>query len=438
MAGFSVVSDVDGLITTVTEGVTIDPADGSVVDTPAARTTRIERDPAGLPLRLVNADGTAVSFQYRNRDVLDDAEQSPTRITDEAGRSRVFTYLDDGRIETASDLAGNVITLNYDDSEVGDGRLDTITGPTGETITYGYDADGEVNSITRRGLGTQTLNAFNDAGDPTSLTLATGESAAYTYGLNDELRTLTDHTGQTTYAYYSLDDPQSPTASHAGRLKSITQPNGTSITYTYDIAGRVATVTTRASAADTPRTTSYTYDANGNLETVTDPFAGVTTYTYDQRDRLSTRTLPNGVVTTWTFDARDRLLSLVHTDDSGSVISSFTYTHESAATGEPSRITREDGSYVELTYDPANRVSGESYFDAAGTLTQTIRYEYDAAVNRTRTVTNGVASVYSASVESDFLLTAIDTPGSDDDQSFTYGVRAACSSPSPATAGRGR
>ncbi|MEM1108240.1 MAG: putative Ig domain-containing protein [Planctomycetota bacterium] len=443
--GFSVVSDVDGLITTITEGVTLDPADGSVVNTAATRTTTVERDPAGLPIRFVNADGTSVSVQYRNRDVLDDAEQSPTRITDEAGRSRVFTYLDDGRLQTASDLAGNQITLTYDESEIGDGRLDTITGPTGETVTYGYDADGRVNSITRRGLGTQTVNAFNAAGDPESITLATGETvtlaydadtgrltsrttdtgetASYVYGLNDELRSLTDNTGETVYAYYSPTDPQETTpggASHAGRLKSITQPNGTSITYTYDIAGRVATVTTQASAADTPRTTTYTYDANGNIETVTDPFGGETTYTYDERDRLQTRTLPNGVISTWTFDDRDRLLSLVHVDGSGGVIASFTYTHETNATGEPSRITREDGSYVELDYDAANRLTEERYHDAVSTLNETITYEYDAAGNRTRVVTNGQAAVYSASVESDFLLSTIDAPGSDDDQSFTY------------------
>ena len=160
--------------------------------------------------------------------------------------------------------------------------------------------------------------------------------------------------------------------------------------------------------------TGYVYDANGNLETVTDPLGGVTTFVYDSVDRLTEKHLPNGVVSTYGYDDRDRVLSVVHTGASG-VLASVTY--ERSASGEPTKITREDGSYVVLTYDAALRLDTETYYAAGGGVVDAIDYDYDLDGNRTRktSLTGGVEDYsYSAG----FKLDNVTKSSSVD--SFTY------------------
>ncbi|NER00892.1 MAG: hypothetical protein F6K30_30080, partial [Cyanothece sp. SIO2G6] len=60
----------------------------------------------------------------------------------------------------------------------------------------------------------------------------------------------------------------------------------------------------------------------------------------------------------------------------GTVLSSLTYEREPG--GEPTKITREDGSYRTFVYDTSLRLEQESFYDAAGTLQETITYTYDA------------------------------------------------------------
>ena len=65
-------------------------------------------------------------------------------------------------------------------------------------------------------------------------------------------------------------------------------------------------------------------------------------------------------------DVRGHVASITHRDSHGSVLASETYVR--AQGGEPTRITYEDDSYVELGYDAALRLSSERYHDASGTL----------------------------------------------------------------------
>ena len=70
-------------------------------------------------------------------------------------------------------------------------------------------------------------------------------------------------------------------------------------------------------------------------------------------------TRPNGVTTTYTYDLRDRIESLTHRDGAGTVLQSLTYTR--ARSGEPTRITREDGRLMgEATGQPKVELFPES------------------------------------------------------------------------------
>ena len=60
----------------------------------------------------------------------------------------------------------------------------------------------------------------------------------------------------------------------------------------------------------------------------------------------------------------------MHKRSDQTVIASSTYLR--SATGEPTRITREDGSYVLLDYDSALRIHREAYRAADGSVIENI------------------------------------------------------------------
>jgi RHS repeat-associated protein len=233
-----------------------------------------------------------------------------------------------------------------------DNRLGTTTLPSGETITYEYDSARRVESETTKTAGGTVIG-----------------TVSYTYE-NGNIKTVTDGTGTTTYRY----DPVT------GALKGIDYPNGSSIDYTYDLLGRLKTIAEKASVTATASVTTYDYDAFGNLKWVLDPAGGLTTMVYDDGNRLKERRLPNGVTSFYDYDDLDRVKSIVHKNAAGNVLASVTY--ERKGIGEPTKITREDGSYVMLEYDAALRVKKESYYNASGALQDETTYTYDAAGKR--------------------------------------------------------
>ena len=74
-------------------------------------------------------------------------------------------------------------------------------------------------------------------------------------------------------------------------------------------------------------------------------------------------------------------MSVVHERADDTVIVSSTYLR--SPTGEPTRITREDGTYVLLDYDSALRIQQEAYRAADGSVIENIEYAYDRDGNRT-------------------------------------------------------
>jgi RHS repeat-associated protein len=350
------------------------------------RTTTSSLSSYFLPTSTTYADGTSSSVEYLYSNNLQEAKDYPTRMVDTAGRDRRFTYDSFGNLITATDIADAVTTYTY-----GDNGLTQVTGPTGETRSYGYDADGNQASITY-GDGYTTKYAYSDTDNRlTQITLASGDAIAYTYDSVGRIVSQTATSGGTTSTTYTADGAINTAQNSNGQIKytydvngglsGIDDPNGSSIRYEHDILGRVTKITEKATATATGAVTQYTYDAVGNLKTVIDPIGGVTTMTYDAANRLTLRLLPNGITTSYTYNAVDQVLSIVHKAADGTVLASLTY--ERAKGGEPSKITREDGSYTVLTYDGSLRVTKEAYYDGSSALQETITYTYDAAGKRT-------------------------------------------------------
>jgi RHS repeat-associated protein len=364
----------------------------TVIDAQGRRTTAVQNAYA-LPTETIfeNRNGkdykATQSYLYANN--LQEAKDYPTRIVDIGGNDRVYTYDTTGRLKTATDLGDGVYSYTY-----GDDGLAVLTSPDGETLSYGYDDLGNLNKITY-GDGTfRTLGYDNTTNELKTITLASTETITYTAddtartqtqttstGLSTvtqfteagAIKSVTDNTGTTTYRYNT-----------EGGLAGIDMPNGGSVSYTYDILGRVKTLKEKASTTGVEYTTEYDYDTFGNLVRVKDPAQGITTMKYDTLNRLKERNLPNGMKTEWGYDALDRIETVIHKDAQGLVISSVSY--ERKASGEPVKITREDGTYTKLQYDAALRVTNEQFYNTQNVLLDERTYVYDNDGKRIATI----------------------------------------------------
>ena len=330
-----------------------------------------------------------MSITDRNNNVTSlayDASGDMTTVTDTYGRTFTFGYNSNHHVSSATDPLGNTTTFGYDSTGH---QLQTITDANGKTTTYTYDALRQTASkVDRDGrLFTYTYqnhlpySETDSAGNPFySLTNSDNWAinlfqtfATYVRVYIPATTSKTD--GRGNVWQYTYDSNAHPL--------TVTAPDGTITTYTYDPATlQVASVTD----AD-GNTTSYTYDARGNMLTRTDALGHVTTYTYDSMfSQLLSMTDPQGRVTTYTIDSHGNRLS--ETDPLHNT-ARWTYDSHSnilSSTDKDGYTTTYNydtyGSLITVT-DPLNEITSYtndimgnrlSMTDADGNLT---KYQYD-------------------------------------------------------------
>ena len=336
---------------------------------------------------------------YGNRTSETNPLNSPTNYGqyDTYGRPQTISqpYSSNGTSRTDS------ATYRYDDF----GNVLCTVDPAGNVTKYSYDA-----------AGNKTAEQFY----PVATTCATTNAAAW----------------QTTYTYY-----------YNGKLKSVTSPDNTVVTYTYDYRGNTTTqktttttnpttilretdsvynqagaVTSVTSGVNTPDGTATLtcYDVAGRMisqsEGVTIPLTTptqidnacasipatgalpsnlprTTRYTYDNADRVITTTDPMGMVTKNYFDQAGRLQKTVNqTQHTGTF---YTYNARGFATDTTYGATdASDNLNVGTTANPIASATTHQEFDASGNVVTSLdragkptTYTYDAA-NRLTSVTN--------------------------------------------------
>ena len=164
----------------------------------------------------------------------------------------------------------------------------------------------------------------------------------------------------------------------------------------YDKKGRIFSITDAKG-----NTISFGYDENGNLTTTTDGEGNSITSEYDARNRITKQTDANGNETTYTYDGADRLIKV--TDAYGN---SYCYGYD--ANGNLVTVTDAKENVMHYSYDEVGRVKtvGEDTtqysYDNTGLLTKvtdhsgTITYEYDNYSRLiTKTDARGVTLSYS-------------------------------------------
>lgn len=155
------------------------------------------------------------------------------------------------RVETVTNPNGNV---NYTYS-VWD---TTITNENGDDKDYAYDAYGNLVEVTEYDSASDYVTMYTyDARDRlTSIIDELGNERDFAYDTLDRRISLElPHASGTTASAYAYEYDQS------GNLTLETMPDGTEITYSYDLIGRMLT---KDSDRDSGVEVSYTYDTSGN------------------------------------------------------------------------------------------------------------------------------------------------------------------------------
>ena len=330
-------------------------------------------DGEGNRVKVIDRELHATTYQYdlRQRPVntIDALNQMTTQaydgndnrssVTDKNLHKTSFEYDMQNRLTKITDALlpiHNVSTITYDPV----GNKLTETDANGHTTTYKYDA---LNRMVTKTDAEGNLTRVGYEGDVVCLAIGCptkGSSKVtkqidaegnVTYFKYDGLDRLITQIRKQTDTVDGIDGDDAVTRytydAHGNRL-TMTEPNGNTMTYTFDALNRQVTVVNAAGD-----TTLTTYDPNSNVKTVTAPNLNVTTPTYDALDRV------------------------IQVDDSVGLVATYTYDNVG------NRLTQKDGNGNGMTntYDAIYRITDVT--DALGKITH---YDYDSVGNLLKTI----------------------------------------------------
>ncbi len=326
-------------------------------------------------------------------------------------------------------------------------RLESTNGPLGYGWTHSYNLSLWFTTATghfRNAEGREILFAGNLAGgygdnlrDHLSLSAITGgyrittkDQAQYNFNTSGKLTSVVDRDGNTVTLAYD----------GSNRLSTMTDLFGRAFTLGYDASNRIN------SLSDGTRSVGFGYDASGNLQTVTDATGKAWTYGYDASHRLTSVTDPlSHVVEAFSYEGSDRVATFHK--DSGNNALSFTYSSPTQTT-----VTNSLGNATTYTLDRYNGVAtaitgpgctscgsgtNESYVldnelnktqitDGDGNITKQTFDGYGGVLTRTEAYGTALqrTTTYTYDPSYHFVQTetvpSVDTSGHDRVESYTY------------------
>jgi len=135
-----------------------------------------------------------------------------------------------------------------------------------------------------------------------------------------------------------------------------------------------------ASSNPNGATISYTYDDLNRLSTVVDnrlpSGVNTTTYTYDTASNVATVTYPNGLQTTYQYDSLNRVTGLTTPGANAG------YTYTLGPAGNKTSTLELSNRYVQWSYDGIYRLTGEAISNAPSGKNGSIGYMLDPVGNR--------------------------------------------------------
>lgn len=369
-------------------------------------------NPLGQLLSQKTAGGDATDIGY---DVVGNAQL----ITDALKRKMQATYDPRNRVsQTVQDIGGVAAKTTYDYDPLD--RIIKVTDPKGLATTYQYNGLGDMVKQVSPDGGTSS-SAYNGAGDRIVSIDARGIRTDYTYDALGRL-TRSAYSDAALDSFYTYDVIQTVCAEAesfaTGRLSKVEDASG-STQFCYDHNGRVVRkVQTNNGKALIVR---YTYSKAGRLKSVTYPDGAVVDYVRDALGQVTEvgvtpagslrQTLlrtsgyyPFGPSAGWTYGNGRTLMRTLDFDyrplavgdgrsDGLNVGFAFDEVGNLVALTAPGGMV----PAISLVYDTLGRMTA---FNDGATGAVIDGYSYDATGNRLNALVNGQSQTYDYAVDS--------------------------------------
>lgn len=401
-----------------------------------------------------NDAGTRPVTQYSNYD----GSGRPRSLTDPLGRATTYTYDAVGRVLTVTLPKPSVgspldftTSYSYDSYDAVSGLTFTnVTDPNGKLIQLGYDQFGRL-AKSVDGAGNATvytyahglLSSIRDANGNTTgyryylrdlqyIDMPDGTARpysyyrgrlladpSYSYGYDFEGRVRSVWLGQSneSFAYSRTGDKLTSVRHYTGtlhqdhtlfydssyRVTSVTEEDRGTLSYTYTLDDRPATVSITGGP-----TATYTYYPDGSLNTINwSLLGGQFKYNYNLAGQLSQITFPNGQTRGYGYDDQGRLLQLANTLGATN-LATFAYGYDVNNTngtttmlGQRTSLTATvpaqgfTNALTKYYYDSLYQLSRVDYPAAPPFSTEVDSWTYDAIGNRVTSTVNGSTQNYS-------------------------------------------
>ena len=314
------------------------------------------------------------------------------------------------RTVTGSAPDGSYTVIVYQNARLASATRYNPAGGQISGTTYSYDAHGRQNTVTDARNGTTTLvynNADLVATNTSPAPGTPGGAQPVTANLYNQMLQATNVVlpdgGVVSSSYFLTGEPRQTAGAR-------TYP----VAYTYDYAGRMATMTTWTNFAGNQgmAVTTWNYSpTRGWLVSKQYAITNGPTYAYTAAGRLASRTWARGVVTTYAYDTAGTLTNLTYSSDpQGTPPVGYACDR----LGRQTRVAVGGVLYATNGYNNANQMLSETYF--SGPLAGlSVTNGYDQCLRRTALVAlNGATAILNDSFSYDTasrLQTVTDNAG---------------------------
>ncbi|MFH1492917.1 MAG: FG-GAP-like repeat-containing protein [Candidatus Omnitrophota bacterium] len=319
------------------------------------QTTIIARDVNDNPTKITRPNSSTVIMTYDWKGNL------LTSTEDSISATTAFSYEPDfNQITSITDPENNTTNIDYDEN----GNPIQITDAQGNITKMEYNSRGLVTKIIS-GFGTAVENQtiftyYTDTYNLKTTTDPEGNTTTFTYDSAGNILTIQDAENNTTTFEYDdinrltkVTDPETNITQYqydeAGNLKKIIDANLNETNFTYDEINQLKTITNPLG-----NTKTFSYDLNRNLETTADFNADTITFSYDDINRLSNKS-GSGLNVTYDYDSVNNLTSVTTPDSSLSMIYDLASRIETSTTLD---LGHQPGTIISYTYDKnSNRLT---------------------------------------------------------------------------------
>ncbi|MBD3920905.1 hypothetical protein H8B09_19220 [Paenibacillus sp. PR3] len=322
--------------------------------------TVYEYDDIGQLLQVTDANGGVTKYGYDTLGRL-------TSVTNALNDTTRYTYDAAGNVEKRVDAEERETKYSYDAT----GLLLEQTNPLGQTTKRTYDPNGNVEKQTAPD-GQATAYTYDKMNRVTQIKYADNAAVSYGYDKHGRRTSMKDANGTTDYRYDALD-----------RLIRVTSPDGTAVRYEWTAGNQRSRI-----VYPNQKGVGYTYDLNGRMITVSDMSNTNTVYTYDKRGAILTKTLPNQATQSYTYDAVGQVTGMKQADAGGKVLEQLIYEYDPVGNREQVKRT-ESGKDEENPSGTAKTIITDFAYDALNQLLQAneqggnhASYTYDKVGNR--------------------------------------------------------